>query len=446
MERPSPRNGGTTLVVTPPPDRLFTPRFFLMCGFTLTVFLSAFQLLPTAPFRVQELGGTPFQSGLFLGLLTYASAFSAPLTGGLADRLGRTRQLVICSLIITGFSAFYAVAPTVFLLLVFVPIHGIAWSGLLAASAAYLTSLVPPSRRGEGIAYWGLASVMAVAIAPPIGFWLYSHGWVWLCLAAAGLNLVMAIIATQLPESARAPDAPAPADHPPHHWIEWRVIALSIPLFLYSYSYGAITSFSAIRADELGVQPKSIYLTTLAVAILASRPLLGRSRRSLRVSARLPSVAGGDHGGIAALDGRTQPCRTRRLGARLRSGLRHRVSRLCRLHHSWRGRRAARRRIWRHPRGVRYRHRHRVHVDGMDRRSRRTGRCVWNSNGVVGAGRAHFSGGRSEVWFQAPRPRTRRHNACWRAASSSRHGARHPAGRVGAKRPLRSMPPRSWTA
>jgi MFS family permease len=51
---------------------------------------------------------------------------------------------------------------------------------------------------------------------------------------------------------------------------------LSIPLFLYSYSYGAITSFSAIRADELGVQPKSIYLTTLAVAILASRPLLGR--------------------------------------------------------------------------------------------------------------------------------------------------------------------------
>jgi hypothetical protein len=32
------------------PDRLFTPRFFVMCGLQLVVFLSAFQLLPTAPF------------------------------------------------------------------------------------------------------------------------------------------------------------------------------------------------------------------------------------------------------------------------------------------------------------------------------------------------------------------------------------------------------------
>jgi hypothetical protein len=42
-----------------PPDRLFTPRFFVMCGFSFTVFLSAFQLLPTAPFHILALGGGP---------------------------------------------------------------------------------------------------------------------------------------------------------------------------------------------------------------------------------------------------------------------------------------------------------------------------------------------------------------------------------------------------
>ena len=36
-------------------ERLFTPRFFWMCAFTFTVFLSLFQLIPTAPFHVRDL-------------------------------------------------------------------------------------------------------------------------------------------------------------------------------------------------------------------------------------------------------------------------------------------------------------------------------------------------------------------------------------------------------
>ena len=55
-------------------DRLFTPRFFLIWSYSFTVFLSAFQLLPTAPFHILALGGSQLEAGLFLGLLTYASA------------------------------------------------------------------------------------------------------------------------------------------------------------------------------------------------------------------------------------------------------------------------------------------------------------------------------------------------------------------------------------
>ena len=146
-----------------PRERLFTAPFFAMCGYSFTVFFSLFQLLPTAPFHVHALGGSRLQSGLFLGLLTYSSAFSAPLTGALADRLGRTRQLLVCSLAIAGFSMLYAIAPSVILLLILVPIHGIVWSGLLSASGAYMTSILPPGRRVEGIAYWGMSSVMALA-------------------------------------------------------------------------------------------------------------------------------------------------------------------------------------------------------------------------------------------------------------------------------------------
>ena len=82
-------------------DRLFTPRFFLMCGFSFTAFLSAFQLFPTAPFHIRDLGGSTFASGLFLAALTFASAASAPFTGALADRFGLRRTLVTSGLAIT---------------------------------------------------------------------------------------------------------------------------------------------------------------------------------------------------------------------------------------------------------------------------------------------------------------------------------------------------------
>src|SRR3954462_1361606 len=88
-------------------DRLFTPRFFVMCGFSFTVFLSAFQLLPTAPYHIIDLGGTTFASGLFLGFLTYSSAFSAPLTGAFVDRVGQRRILIGTSIALAGFSIAY---------------------------------------------------------------------------------------------------------------------------------------------------------------------------------------------------------------------------------------------------------------------------------------------------------------------------------------------------
>jgi MFS family permease len=256
------------------PDRLFTPRFFVMCGFSFTVFLSAFQLLPTAPFHILALGGSTAAAGLFLGFLTYASAFSAPLTGSLADRVGPRRMLIVASVAITAFSIAYALIPSYKMMLALVLVHGVFWSGLLTGSAAYMTNMLPESRRAEGIGYWGLSTIAAIAVAPSIGFWVFHFGWRALCLEAAVLNVVMGIIAWKLP-----PELTIHTEHHHHHrrrLIEWRVLILSATLFLYTFGYGGITSFTALYADANSVTPKGIYLTALAVVILVTRPVSGR--------------------------------------------------------------------------------------------------------------------------------------------------------------------------
>jgi len=258
-----------------PSERLFTPRFFTMCGFTFTVFLSAFQLLPTAPFRIVELGGSKLQAGLFLGLLTYASALSAPLTGALADRIGKRLMLLLCSLVIASFSLAYGFSKTYAVPLGLVFFHGLFWSGLLSASSAYMTDVIPESRRAEGIGYWGMSSMLAVAVAPSLGFWIYQKGWGWLCALIGVLNLAMAAIAFTLPETTVS----AWHSHEKflsRNLVEWRVLAVSLTLFLYSFGYGGVTSFVALYTEASGVSPKGMFFTTFAIVVILTRLVFGR--------------------------------------------------------------------------------------------------------------------------------------------------------------------------
>jgi MFS family permease len=258
-----------------PDDRVLTPRFFLMCGFTFTVFLSLFQLLPTVPFFILNLGGSTAVAGLFLGVLTFGSALSAPLTGALADRIGKRRMLVVSSLAIGGFSVAYGLSQSYWVPLVLVFFHGLFWSGLLSASSAYMTDLLPESRRAEGIGYWGMSTMTAIAVAPGLGFWVYRFGWGWLCAEVALLNLVMFTIAWRLREI--AVDAHRHGDaFFGRHVVEWRVLWVAMALFLCSFGYGGITSFVAVLAEENEIAPKSIFFTAFALVVLGTRLFSGR--------------------------------------------------------------------------------------------------------------------------------------------------------------------------
>ena len=259
--------------MTPPSERLFTRRFFTMCGFTFTVFLSAFMVFPTAPFRILDLGGNKLAAGMFLGLQTWASALSAPFTGALGDRIGRRRMLVSCSLAASVFSVLYAVAPSWPLLVGLVFVYGFFWSGLLASSSAYMTAQIPVARRAEGFGYWGMATMLAVAVAPGLGLALYRRGWLWVCATSAILNLVMASIALTLPEAHVPPPARSKR---PGDLIEWKVLGMATSLFLSSFGYGAVVSFAALWTEQNGVTPRGIWFTTFALVVLVSRIFSGR--------------------------------------------------------------------------------------------------------------------------------------------------------------------------
>lgn len=260
-------------MASPASEKLFTARFFTMWAFSFTVFLSVFQLLPTAPFHIKALGGSTLQAGMFLGLLTFSSAMFAPLTGAIADRIGQRTVLLIASAAIALITLVYAFMESVVGMLVLAFVQGFFWSGMLSASSAYMMSILPQSRRAEGLGYAGLASIFALAVAPSVGFQIYRRGWFSLAMTCIVLNVLMFGIATLL--APKRPSGPLPPITL-RNIVEPKLIAVAGTLFLYSFGYGGITSFSALYADSAGITPRSIYLTTLAIAILVARPTLGR--------------------------------------------------------------------------------------------------------------------------------------------------------------------------
>ncbi len=253
-------------------EPLFTGPFLTMWAFSFSVFVSLFMLLPVVPFQVLAEGGTETEAGLFMGLLTYSSGLSALFTGALSDHIGRRKQLIICAAAITVCVLLYGVFPNV-PRLVFVTLHGIFWSGLLLASSAHATSIIPATRRAEGLGYWGMSSLLAVTVGPSIGFAVYKHGWLTLCLSVAAMNVVMGLIAWSIQESHEG--APGwPTTRELRGSLNFSVLRLSAALLLYSFGFGAVTSFAALAADERGIAPREIFLTTMALTTFLSRPIL----------------------------------------------------------------------------------------------------------------------------------------------------------------------------
>jgi MFS family permease len=254
--------------MTPHPDPLFTPRFAMLWVYAFVTFFSAFQLLPVIPFRILELGGSTAQAGWFLSVYTFASAFAAPVMGNLADHFGRRRFLITASVLFVGFSAAYGVVTHLPLLFLIGAIHGAVWSGLMASASALMSDYIPETRRTQGMAYWGLASSGAIAVAPAAGLWVFHFGWRTLCTELTVISVVMVVgaLLQRGDERRSAERSLAVSDA----W-DWRVISVALSLAVASFGYGGITSYSAIIAIERHIRPAALYLTTYAISLVLFR-------------------------------------------------------------------------------------------------------------------------------------------------------------------------------
>lgn len=279
-----------------PRAQLVSRQFVLVWALTFLTFFAAFQLFPTAPLRLRELGASLAESGRFMSLFTAGSALGAMFTGPLGDRLGHRRVVVAAALLFALFLGAYSLLTVrLGFYLLAVP-HGIVWSGLLTATMASLSHVLPADRHADGLSLYGLASPGGVIAGPLLGLWIFQHwGFAPIGGYLAILFILLGALGTTLPQ-----------DHPHGRamgfkWPAAMVIAPCLILFCTALGYGALGSYTAQEGLALGMALPSAFLSCMAVGMVLMRLAMLRRGFGRRPIHKLPGMLLGATAGLVLL-------------------------------------------------------------------------------------------------------------------------------------------------
>lgn len=120
-----------------------------------------------------------------------ASAIALPLTGWLADRVGRKRLLLIS---VSGFvvtSMLCGIAQGLLEMVLFRVAQGVFGAFLVPLGQAAMLDVYPKHRHGYALAIWGMGIMLGPIVGPVLGGWLTeSFNWRWVFLVNLPVGLL----------------------------------------------------------------------------------------------------------------------------------------------------------------------------------------------------------------------------------------------------------------
>ncbi len=283
---------------------LFTRHFILVSAITFITFFAAFQLFPTVPLRLLELGATIAESGRFMTAFTAGSALGALFTGPFGDRVGQRRMVVSCA---AGFGLFlgaYGLLHVRWAFYVLAFPHGVVWSGLLTATMATLGHVLPADRRADGMSLYGLASPGGVIFGPVVGLAVYARlGFPAMTAILAVLFGVLGVLSLSLP-----PDRTNLERRPAFSWPDRTLLAPCLVFFATALGYGALGTYTAQEAIKQGFPPlfgvlptDAAFLSCMAIGMVLMRIFMTRAGFGVRPTRLLPGMLLAAGAGLALL-------------------------------------------------------------------------------------------------------------------------------------------------
>lgn len=258
-------------------DRLWS-RSFILVGITnFLMFFSFYELLPVLPLYIfDKFHAGAGLAGLIISLYTIGALLCRPFAGFLVDTLARKPLYVCTYLFFTACFVGYAAASVLLVLAIARLIHGVAFGIASTSGNTIAIDVLPSSRRGEGIGYFGVTTNLAFATGPMTGMFLYDGKG---AMAVFTLSVSLCIVGLFLLCFLRTKSKPRKPDARPVS-LDRFFLTNAVPQFLnmifIGCAYGPVTNYVALYAKEEGFGGTGFFYALIAIGLIISRVFTGR--------------------------------------------------------------------------------------------------------------------------------------------------------------------------
>ena len=259
-------------------DKLITPSYCFILAANFLLYFGFWLMMPVLPFYLTEVfGADKFTMGLVLSCYTIAALCIRPFSGYLLDTFARKPLYLLAYFIFTSIFGGYLLAGTLTLFIALRIVHGVSFGMVTVGGNTVVIDIMPSSRRGEGLGYYGLANNIAMSIGPMTGLFLHDAGigYTWIFCASLGSCLAGFCCATLVKTPYKPPVKRDPISL--DRFILLKGLPAGASLLLLSIPYGMTTNYVAMYARQIEIDASTgFFFTFMALGMAVTRLFSGK--------------------------------------------------------------------------------------------------------------------------------------------------------------------------
>ncbi len=225
------------------------------------------------PDYLSSLGGEDYK-GYIIGVFTIAAALSRPISGKLADTIGRIPVMIFGGLVCVAISFMYPLFTTVFGFLALRAIHGLSTGFMPTGTVAYLADIIPSDRRGEAMGLLGIMNNVGFMAGNALSSVLTNLIGVTNVFLVAGVLSVLSVaivlrMKETLPNTQRFKIKNLAINFD-DVW-DKRAMNPAIVMVLTVTTFGALLTLIPDYSKHLGISNKGLFLSIMTVSTIVTR-------------------------------------------------------------------------------------------------------------------------------------------------------------------------------